>query len=49
MGFKDKEPGRSESRLYTEVSRYFESGVVDPKAKVHSTNLPPIYLQHAGE
>ena len=45
---KDKEPGKSESRLYKDICKYFESAVVDPTAKVHATNLPPIYFQHIG-
>jgi len=49
MGFKDKEPGKSESRLFKELMHYFESGIVDPEDKVHATNLPPIYFQHVGK
>ncbi|KAJ2900191.1 peptidase family C78 [Zalerion maritima] len=34
--------------LLDEVETYFQSGVTDPAAKVHCTDLPPIYFQHRG-
>ncbi|EJT76263.1 hypothetical protein GGTG_06185 [Gaeumannomyces tritici R3-111a-1] len=47
-GFKNREPGRSESRLLAEVERYFETPSYDPAYKVRRTNMPPLYFQHAG-
>lgn len=48
-GFKNKkEAGRAEAKLLVSVEQYFSQGIFDPKDKVRSTTLPPIYFQHAG-
>jgi hypothetical protein len=49
QGFKDKEPGRSETLLLDHVENYFISGIVDPDERIRATDLSPIYFQHAGE
>ncbi|KAB5575896.1 peptidase family C78-domain-containing protein [Coniochaeta sp. 2T2.1] len=48
QGFRNPEPGRSETLLLEEVENYFASGVVDPEERIRGTGLPPIFFQHPG-
>ncbi|KAI0123508.1 peptidase family C78-domain-containing protein [Xylariales sp. AK1849] len=48
-GFKDPlTPGAAQANLLKHIEAYFEAGILDPRDKVHRTNLPPIYFQHRG-
>ncbi|KAI0873588.1 peptidase family C78-domain-containing protein [Hypoxylon argillaceum] len=47
-GFKSPRPGAAEASLFASVQQYFEGGSFDPRDKVRSTDLPPIYFQHRG-
>lgn len=46
--FKEKESGKAKNLLLQAIERYFQGGIVDVEARIHQTNLPPIYLQHPG-
>ncbi|KAI1072377.1 hypothetical protein LB507_003371 [Fusarium sp. FIESC RH6] len=48
QAFKDPERGRSKQHLFEAIERYFQGGVTSVEDRIHSTNLPPIYLQHPG-
>ncbi|EEU44231.1 uncharacterized protein NECHADRAFT_84553 [Fusarium vanettenii 77-13-4] len=48
QAFKDKERGRSKSRLFEAVEGYFQGGIKNIEDRIRVTDLPPIYLQHPG-
>lgn len=49
QAFKDKERGRSKSRLFEAVEGYFQGGIKNIEDRIRVTDLPPIYLQHPGK
>lgn len=46
--FKERESGKAKNLLLQAIERYFQGGIVDVEARIHQTDLPPIYLQHPG-
>ncbi|KAJ4309616.1 hypothetical protein N0V84_011399 [Fusarium piperis] len=48
QAFKDKERGRSKTRLFEAVESYFQGGIKNVEDRIRVTDLPPIYLQHPG-
>ncbi|KAM0435050.1 hypothetical protein ACHAPT_003139 [Fusarium lateritium] len=48
QAFKDRERGRSKTRLFEAVEGYFQGGIKDVEDRIRLTDLPPIYLQHPG-
>ncbi|KAF2086887.1 DUF1671-domain-containing protein [Saccharata proteae CBS 121410] len=48
QAFTDRRNEHAYEQLLTDVEHYFKIGTKDGDAKVHKTNLPPIYLQQPG-
>jgi len=48
QALKSGDGRKAEALLLDWVENYFQSGVVDPTQRARLTNMPPIYLQHAG-